>query len=303
MPSQHLWYAARIAHGGLRCYVVLMHIRVDVGQAVEWGRNTIPRGMPLCLPFSGGLDSATTLALAVETFGPENVIPIRFVHNLIKEKEEAEADDVARALKVKPVVLDIQELLDASNSIVENLTDLSERPMLERPPIIQYAAMIYTLTRKFARKADALVLGTLDLTEILVGYFPKETFGGDLMWIGGMTRSEVRSVAGDLGLKNLSEGSVSVEGCGAILEHVNRNTDQSDIKTEEELDEAVLKTLKGEETPVNAVMTKMLHKAQNTISGRPVYYPTEARKTKVERYLKRMDSEAPVLCPDCNDFH
>jgi len=65
--------------------------------------------------FSGGLDSSTCLAMAVEKYGEENVIALSLIYGQKHERELRSADEVARYYRVCRKTVDVGEIFDGSN--------------------------------------------------------------------------------------------------------------------------------------------------------------------------------------------
>lgn len=142
---------------------------------------------------SGGIDSATSSALAVEALGADNV------HGLVMPSEVSEDENMSDAekhagefgieydvLEIQPVVDEFLEGHDTDDQ--EAVGNLAAR-----------VRMCYSYL--VANSEDLLVLGTGNRSEMLVGYYTKYGDGGvDILPIGGLYKTEVREVARSLGV-------------------------------------------------------------------------------------------------------
>ncbi len=145
---------------------------------------------------SGGIDSAVTLAIAVNALGKENVFALLLPYKLGEVSSYANFEDAENLCKklgieyqkieldnfVKPY-LEIQSL-DIPNS--ENLLILGNT----------LARIRMTLLFAHANKLNGIVLGTCNLTEILLGYETKFGDGAaDVSVIGNLWKFEVYKLA------------------------------------------------------------------------------------------------------------
>ena len=65
--------------------------------------------------FSGGVDSTTCLALAIEKYGKENVIPVSIVYGQKHTKEVAAAESILKHYGMKGMELDLSNIFADSN--------------------------------------------------------------------------------------------------------------------------------------------------------------------------------------------
>jgi len=137
---------------------------------------------------SGGIDSATSSALAVEALGSENVHGLVMPSEVSDEENMSDAEKHAENFGIEYDVVEIQPVVDKflegySVDDQEAVGNLSAR-----------VRMCYNYL--VANSQDRLVLGTGNRSEMLVGYYTKYGDGGvDILPIGGLYKTEVRDVA------------------------------------------------------------------------------------------------------------
>jgi len=146
---------------------------------------------------SGGVDSATTLTLAVRALGSENVTALIMPDPMATPKEDIEdAQSLAKMLGVKVEYVEIGDIFNAyANSMpFFNLKAVKANGNLKAR--IRMCILYY-----YANVNNALVIGSSDKSEILIGYFTKYGDGGvDLLPIGDLYKTQVRQLAIGLGV-------------------------------------------------------------------------------------------------------
>jgi NAD+ synthase len=148
---------------------------------------------------SGGLDSSTTLALAVRSIGGEKVLALVMPDpEVTPEADVEDAVSLARALNVRYNVINIAPIVDAYKGAIP----VYESEEKDKVPLGNLRARIrMTLLYYYANKLDYLVLGTGDRSEILIGYYTKYGDGGvDIAPLAVLYKSQVRKLALHLGL-------------------------------------------------------------------------------------------------------
>jgi NAD+ synthase len=174
---------------------------------VRWLRTRLAdsgaRGFVIGL--SGGVDSAVVAALC------QQAVPTRTLGVLLPcyshPQDEHDARLVADALKMAVVRVDLGPAYDALNEAfghaVKGLPTQVHVPDIKQQmpgsnvkPRLRMASLYF-----FANSLNYLVAGTGNRSEITLGYFTKYGDGGvDLLPIGHLFKSEVRTLARELGV-------------------------------------------------------------------------------------------------------
>ncbi|HEX9617015.1 MAG TPA: NAD+ synthase, partial [Anaerolineales bacterium] len=142
---------------------------------------------------SGGLDSSLSCYLAAEALGPENVLAVRMPYKSSSPDSLAHAQKVIDILGVQSLTVSITEMVDP---LFERFPDADP---LRRGNVMARARMIVLYDQSEA--FDALVVGTGNKTEILLGY---TTIYGDaanaLNPVGDLYKTQARQLARALGI-------------------------------------------------------------------------------------------------------
>jgi NAD+ synthase len=147
----------------------------------------------LVVGLSGGLDSAVAAFLAVRALGPESLIALVMPHRDSSPDSERDAEGVVGALGIVAERIDITPFVDGFLKVTEAPDRLRLGNVMAR----------CRMTLLYDRSAvyDALVMGTSNKTELLLGY---GTLHGDLASalnpIGDLYKTQVRQLGGWLGM-------------------------------------------------------------------------------------------------------
>jgi NAD+ synthase len=140
------------------------------------------------LGLSGGVDSAVSAAIAVRALGAEQVIPVIMPYSSSSPASEADARRVCAQLGMEPVVVDISPQIDAYFSRFAD----AERHRRGNKMARERMSILYDMS--WAHRA--LVLGTSNKTELLLGY---GTVHGDMAHalnpLGDLYKTQVWALA------------------------------------------------------------------------------------------------------------
>src|SRR3990172_11053816 len=142
---------------------------------------------------SGGIDSTVCCYLAAEALGPENVLALRLPYKSSSPNSLEHAQLVIDATGVQTKTIEITGMVDP---LFEQIPDMDQ---VRRGNVMARARMIawYDQSVSF----NALVLGTGNKTEILLGY---TTLYGDAACAlnpnGDLYKTQLRQLARDLGV-------------------------------------------------------------------------------------------------------
>jgi NAD+ synthase len=180
---------------------------------VEWLRQRLThagaRGFVFGL--SGGLDSAVVARLC-QTAAPVNVVGVVMpAHS--DPQDEADAQLVAGHFRIPTIRVDLAPIFDDFTATLQDALavipkeqspahqhgpdDLREKlPLANVKPRLRMTTLYYV-----ANTMNYMVAGTGNRSELSIGYFTKYGDGGvDLLPIGELLKSEVRTAARDLGV-------------------------------------------------------------------------------------------------------
>ncbi|MDY7082291.1 MAG: NAD(+) synthase, partial [Halobacteria archaeon] len=144
---------------------------------------------------SGGIDSSTSSALAVEALGTENVSALVMPGETSDDENIRDAKEHAKAFGIEYEEVDISPIVD---EYCDALPHAAEDEVAVGN-VQARARMVLEYMEANAR--DYMVLGTGNRTELLIGYYTKYGDGGvDILPIGGLYKMEVREVARYLGV-------------------------------------------------------------------------------------------------------
>ncbi|MDD5544730.1 MAG: NAD+ synthase [Acidobacteriia bacterium] len=140
------------------------------------------------LGLSGGIDSSVVAALAVRALGANNVIGVMMPYRTSSPQSTEDAVLLAAQIGLSTEKFDISEMADGYLAKRSNLNDTRRGNVFTRCRMI----VLYD----FSAERNALVLGTSNKTELLLGY---GTLFGDLASalnpIGDLYKTEIRQLA------------------------------------------------------------------------------------------------------------
>lgn len=177
--------------------------QIDVGRAIEVMTGFIAAQMAqtgfarLVIGLSGGVDSAAVAFLAARAIGAGNLLAVRMPYSASSPAAEADALRVVEALGCRTERVDISPMVDPMVALIGPGDELALR--VRRGNVMARQRMIVLYDRSAA--FDALVVGTSNKTEALLGY---GTQFGDMASafapIGDLYKTQLRAVAAELGV-------------------------------------------------------------------------------------------------------
>jgi NAD+ synthase len=148
----------------------------------------------IVLGLSGGLDSAVVMALCAEALGPRKVLGLILPAADSSPTDAKHARLCAAKWRVPTEELPIQGIVDAV------LAACGHKPSKVARANARARARM-ALLYHHANSMGRLVAATGNKSELLVGYFTKHGDGaGDLHPIGDLYKTQVRALAGELGI-------------------------------------------------------------------------------------------------------
>jgi NAD+ synthase len=147
----------------------------------------------LILGLSGGVDSAVVAYLSVRALGNDNVIGVIMPYKTSNPKNMKDAEEIIKEIGIRRYLIDITSQVDHYFERFPDADDIRRGNKMAR----ERMSVLYDLSAA----EQALVIGTSNKTEILLGY---GTIHGDLACainpIGGIYKTHVRKLARSLGV-------------------------------------------------------------------------------------------------------
>ena len=162
-------------------------------QIVSFIKNTVDQAgfFRVVVGLSGGIDSAVSCALAVEALGAENVFPVMLPYGKLNDEATKDARSVIKSLQIPHTnitVIDIQKIVEQFVSLNFGMDKLRKGNIIARVRM----TCLFDLSKKY----QALVLGTENKTEHLLGYYTR--FGdaaSDIEPLIHLYKTQVRQLA------------------------------------------------------------------------------------------------------------
>ncbi|MDH4257269.1 MAG: NAD+ synthase [Candidatus Aminicenantes bacterium] len=145
------------------------------------------------LGLSGGLDSSVCAFLAAKALKPENVICLILPYGESFSQDVKDAQEIAKLLGVRSKNIDISPMVNAyfSRYPTKNRVEKGNKMARERMSILY----------DFSSREKALILGTSNKTELLLGY---GTIHGDMACainpLGDLYKTQIKQLARHLGV-------------------------------------------------------------------------------------------------------
>ena len=145
------------------------------------------------LGLSGGIDSALVACLAAEALGPDNVHACIMPYRTSNPESEAHARQLAGELGINHEVIEITAMVDAYFELFPEADNMRRGNKMARERM--------TILYDHSAAHSALVLGTSNKTELLLGY---GTLHGDMASalnpIGDIYKSQVWQLSEEMGV-------------------------------------------------------------------------------------------------------
>lgn len=142
---------------------------------------------------SGGVDSSLSAFLAAEALGPENVLAIKMPYKISSRESLEHADLVVAATGIQSLTIEITPQIDAYFSRISDADNLRRGNKMARERM--------TILYDHSARWQALVLGTSNKTELLLGY---GTLYGDMASainpLGDLYKTQVWALAEEMGV-------------------------------------------------------------------------------------------------------
>jgi len=157
----------------------------------------------IVIGLSGGLDSSTTAYLCAKTIKKDKILGIIMPTVTTPIEDIEDAIVVAEKLGIEYEVIHVDELIAPFKEICIHTTnkDFKNTEYSDIANANLKARIRMMILYYHANNLNRLVVGTGNRSELLVGYFTKHGDGGvDLLPIGDLYKTEVRTLASQLGV-------------------------------------------------------------------------------------------------------
>ncbi len=188
---------------------------------------------------SGGVDSALVAKLGAMALGSQNVTALIMPNDgLTKPQNIQDAQEWADKLGIKHHLIPINPFIDGYEELPWDSSSLAQMNIQARVRM--------TVLYHYANTHNAIVLGTGNKTELMLGYFTKHGDGAtDILPIGNLYKTAVWELSEQLGLPEVIIHKT------ASAELMRDQSDEEEIGMEySEIDKILMKFEKGEK-PVN----------------------------------------------------
>ena len=188
---------------------------------------------------SGGVDSALVLKLGALALGAENITALIMPNEgLTKPQNIQDAQNWANELGVKHHTIAINPFIEGYEALPWDSTSLARMNIQARVRM--------TLLYHYANTNGAMVLGTGNKTELMLGYFTKHGDGAtDILPIGDLYKTDVWEISESLGLPEVIVHKT------ASAELMHDQSDEEEIGMEYAEIDSVLKRFEQGEKPSN----------------------------------------------------
>ena len=136
---------------------------------------------------SGGIDSTVCAYLAAEALGNNNVVGLFMPDHITSSQSHDDANEVAKRLDIKTHTIEIHDIVEFFRKLGMRFESKSEIPLANSKARARMMILYY-----YANVENALVIGTSDKSEVMLGYATK--FGdsaADIEPIGDLWKTEL----------------------------------------------------------------------------------------------------------------
>ncbi|RMF04962.1 NAD+ synthase [Candidatus Woesearchaeota archaeon] len=216
---------------------------------------------------SGGVDSALTLKILVDALGRKNVLALVMPERGLTKKENTrDATEWCNELGVRHHLIYINRFI---RPFISHKWKSHKKALMNAKSRMRMALLYY-----FANTNNALVAGTSNKTEIMLGYFTKYGDGGvDLEVIGSLYKTEVYDVAR---MKGIPESILSKKPSAELT---FKQTDERELGISYEEADAILKEFEKKKN-----WTKVRHKKKKIVQK---LFEQNAHKRSMPPVMKR----------------
>ncbi|MGD2246110.1 MAG: NAD+ synthase [Candidatus Aminicenantes bacterium] len=145
------------------------------------------------LGISGGLDSSVCAFLAAKALGAKNVVGLIMPYGQTFSRDVQDAKNVVKILKIKAFTIDISPMVDAYYKRYSTPNKILKGNKMAR----ERMSILYD----YSEREGALILGTSNKTELLLGY---GTIHGDMACainpLGDLYKTQLYQLAASLGV-------------------------------------------------------------------------------------------------------
>jgi NAD+ synthase len=199
----------------------------------ELSKSNYTKGI---LGLSGGLDSTVCAVLASRALKPKNVMVLILPYGKTFSTDVSDANDVVKLLGIRSKTIDISPMVDAyyKKHPTDNRILIGNKMARERMSILY----------DYSAREKALILGTSNKTELLLGY---GTIHGDMACafnpLGDLYKTQIRQLADHLNVPKKIRKKAPTAGLWA------GQTDEGELgMTYDEVDKLLFQLVDGRKT-------------------------------------------------------
>lgn len=145
------------------------------------------------LGLSGGIDSAIVAHIAAEALGPENVLGVMMPYKSSSKESIEDAKRVVEASGIRHEIIEITDMVDAYFAKFPDINNMRKGNKMARERM--------TILYDMSARENALVLGTSNKTELLLGYGTQHgDMASALNPIGDLYKTQVWALSEHMGV-------------------------------------------------------------------------------------------------------